>query len=198
MKCTRQGCNNAALPGMKWCEFHRAQHRRNSDDARARNREQGLCRECNQPADGGTIFCVTHRQRTSERTQRLYARRKLDGCCTNCGVEQDREGCLCSRCAKTNIDRLVRINAENRAATFDILGRACKCCGEDRLIFLAVDHVNNDGAYQRKELKLGTQKLYKQILKHRDDAEFLSQYQTLCHNCNWAKAHGGCPHQADG
>lgn len=69
-------------------------------------------------------------------------------------------------------------------------GGRCVCCGEDEVAFLALDHVNDDGAEQRREH--GTGYSFLRSLKRRG---WPDDIQILCHNCNIAKAHGGCPHQ---
>lgn len=80
-----------------------------------------------------------------------------------------------------------------REQTFAALGRFCQCCGEDRIIFLALDHVNGGGS---KEVKGpgGASGVYR---KARDLGFPKALYQILCHNCNWAKHHtgGNCPHK---
>lgn len=70
-------------------------------------------------------------------------------------------------------------------------GGACACCGENQYEFLAVDHINNDGAAQRKQaVTQGTTFLYHVRKTWPDDL------QILCHNCNMAKGfYGICPHR---
>lgn len=87
-----------------------------------------------------------------------------------------------------------------KTQVFEAYGGSCACCGEPEWEFLAVDHVNNDGAAERKayrEIKKNTilagGPLYRQILK----LGFPATYQLLCHNCNWSKHRGGglCIHK---
>lgn len=69
----------------------------------------------------------------------------------------------------------------------------CACCGERTYEFLALDHINNDGAKDRKINKLGKGgfAMYLNIKKR----NYPSGYQVLCHNCNLAKGfYGKCPH----
>jgi hypothetical protein len=65
----------------------------------------------------------------------------------------------------------------------------CVCCGTEYLVFLTIDHINNDGAEHRK--KTGEGSHFYRWLKRNNYPE---GYQVLCFNCNWAKSHGGCPH----
>lgn len=71
----------------------------------------------------------------------------------------------------------------------------CTCCGEPNIEFLTFDHINNDGAKQRKEIHIGFKKhgyhFYVWLIKH----NFPEGYQVLCWNCNCAKGfYGYCPH----
>jgi hypothetical protein len=77
-------------------------------------------------------------------------------------------------------------------------GGKCACCGVSDLVFLNLDHVNNDGNMHRRELKGssihgggGGHLTYKWAKEN----GYPDTLQVLCFNCNWAKSHGGCPHQ---
>jgi hypothetical protein len=85
---------------------------------------------------------------------------------------------------------------ENRAAVLAAYGGHCKCCGERRLVFLVIDHKNGGGnAHRRSMLKsgkvAGAANYYAWLVRN----NFPKGFQVLCHNCNYAKSHGGCPHQ---
>lgn len=75
-------------------------------------------------------------------------------------------------------------------------GGKCECCGEARIEFLAIDHKNQDGNVERRQLfgrnDSGSYSWYLK-LKREDKRDDL---QVLCHNCNIAKSfYGRCPHQ---
>lgn len=65
----------------------------------------------------------------------------------------------------------------------------CACCGEQEPVFLALDHVHNDGAVDR-QLIGESHRIFRWLRRN----GFPPGYQVLCHNCNWAKRMGGCPH----
>jgi hypothetical protein len=65
-----------------------------------------------------------------------------------------------------------------RIQVFQRLGGSCCHCKEDTLEFLCVDHVNGEGFKETNNIHF-----LQKILKNPD----LSQFQTLCYNCNWAK-----------
>lgn len=72
-------------------------------------------------------------------------------------------------------------------------GGKCSCCGETVLEFLAIDHVNCNGAADRKENGRHGKRMYSFLIKN----NFPKEYRVLCHNCNWsAFINGGkCIHQ---
>jgi hypothetical protein len=67
---------------------------------------------------------------------------------------------------------------------------ACVCCAESRYEFLTIDHTGDDGADHRKS-GVSTQQLPAWLIAR----GFPPGFQTLCWNCNAAKAfYGSCPH----
>jgi hypothetical protein len=83
---------------------------------------------------------------------------------------------------------------------FDHYGRKCICCGEEELLFLTLDHIDNNGAAHRKEIGTKNSKhgcngtaFYRWVVQN-NYPDFL---QTLCSNCNHGKHRNGgeCPHK---
>jgi hypothetical protein len=74
-------------------------------------------------------------------------------------------------------------------------GYICSCCNEKERMFLSIDHINNDGAEERKSGKYngGGSAFYNWLRKN----NFPSGYQVLCMNCQFGKYKNGgvCPHQ---
>ena len=69
---------------------------------------------------------------------------------------------------------------------------ACACCGEQRLAFLAIDHIGGGGAKHRQ--KIGR----KSITGWLKTNGFPPGFRVLCHNCNQAiGAYGVCPHEVE-
>lgn len=80
-----------------------------------------------------------------------------------------------------------------RDEVLNVYGAKCACCGEGQRVFLAIDHMNNDGAEHRRSIGgKGGDHFYKWLKANNWPAGF----QTLCQNCNWGKyVNGGiCPH----
>ena len=78
-----------------------------------------------------------------------------------------------------------------KTAVYAGYGNQCACCGERTIAFLTVDHVNNDGARERRS-GVSLDLIYRRIIESR----FPDNYQLLCRNCNWGKHinKGVCPH----
>jgi esterase/lipase len=80
----------------------------------------------------------------------------------------------------------------NKIKIINAYGGVCSCCGEDTIEFLSIDHINNDGAKHRKELKILKTTFYQWIINN----NYPKGFQVLCMNCNTAKGYyGQCPHQ---
>ena len=94
------------------------------------------------------------------------------------------------------------LNRERRKALRNAVfaaygGPVCACCGERELAFLTLDHINNNGAAERRKIAgranaAGTF-TYAWLAKK----GFPPGYQVLCMNCNFGKRmnNGVCPHR---
>jgi len=90
--------------------------------------------------------------------------------------------------------KLSRIRAKCRV--LEHYGGECNCCGEERIEFLTIDHIEGGGNSHRKEI-FGNQnqsgsRFYRWIIKQ----GYPNDYQVLCWNCNTAKHYYNmCPHK---
>ncbi len=145
---------------------------------------RALCLDCCLP-----VLCndlKTRRQRFREA-----------GLCKNCGSELDVPGRkACSGCLDKFRSAGKRAHLALKRRCFELLGGCfCRCCGEDEIDFLSVDHVNNDGGKHRREhgWRAGGMHLYRRLLKREFSADGL---QVLCLNCQMSKRISGiCKHQ---
>ena len=74
--------------------------------------------------------------------------------------------------------------------TVDAYGGHCECCGEDRLVLLTMDHINNDGKQDRG----------RNIYRIAQQAGFpRDRFRLLCWNCNIGRFKNGgtCQHWLD-
>lgn len=69
-----------------------------------------------------------------------------------------------------------------RLEIIEKMGGQCKFCGEKDPIVLDIDHINDDGALERKDSK--RKNVIYNLSKNGID---FSRYQLLCKNCNWRK-----------
>ena len=87
-------------------------------------------------------------------------------------------------CARREKQLLQRQEIKKEVLTFYGNGTyACVHCGESHPACLTLDHINSDGAAQRKELKLRGVSFYQWLQRK----GFPVGYQTLCMNCQFKK-----------
>lgn len=68
-------------------------------------------------------------------------------------------------------------------------GKSCVLCGFNDIRALQIDHINNDGAQERKALggqNFSGWRFYEHLIKN----DLPEGYQTLCANCNMIKQLG--------
>lgn len=121
--------------------------------------------------------------------------------CYNCSTPLDgsnwnrssaaRRTYICRKCHGEFVNEDRKLLKEE---TIEAYGGKCRCCGESNLIFLTIDHIDETGAQQRKEmLYFYGGKVYLWLKKQGYPKD---NYQVLCFNCNFAKhTLGRCPHQ---
>ena len=69
-------------------------------------------------------------------------------------------------------------------------GSKCACCGENRIEFLCINHIFENGAAHRREIG---NKIYFWLKKHHYPKD---SFNLLCYNCNSVSyQYGICPHQ---
>lgn len=86
-----------------------------------------------------------------------------------------------------------RVNRELKIGALNAYSSVCKCCGEDEVAFLTIDHIDGNGKKHREQIgRKGGADFYRWLKQH----SFPVGFQVLCFNCNVAKHTCGiCPHQ---
>lgn len=147
----------------------------------------GFCNKCcfRRPVIDGKRCQVCRNQHNAAKAKKI-----LRGLCSGCCVNKAEAGYkTCTACL-----------GKSRSATRQIwlqivehYGGCCACCGEREIVFLTVDHKNNDGAAHRRSLGIPAGfKFYRWLV----DAGFPADLQLLCYNCNCSKQRvGECPHE---
>lgn len=143
----------------------------------------GLCVECGGAREPDRVLCGECR----ENARAYRAEKRSKGLCARCFKPAD-AGCLCSTCKSAHDCERAQLKDAAYAA---YRGYRCACCGITEPVFLCLDHVNNDGAEHRRKGNYCGLNLYRWLRKH----GYPPGFQVLCHNCNFAKQFGPCPHQ---
>lgn len=117
--------------------------------------------------------------------------------CAYCEKEKDETSFRLSRSGtRRNVCKACRAEYEYIKIKTDVFmayGRKCACCGESIPLFLALDHIKNDGGKHRRETGYITTQMYRLVRRLGFPKD---TFQLLCANCNFAKGHYGmCPHQ---
>ena len=109
--------------------------------------------------------------------------------------EKGNRGSYCRSCWK---EENTRRKNSLRERVFGHYGWVCACCSEKEVMFLTIDHKNNDGHRDRTQngkWRISMRAFYGNIIRD----GYPDSYQTLCMNCQWGKRinNGVCPHQSD-
>lgn len=129
-----------------------------------RNKKEVICLKCN-----GKFIAVRNDART----------------CKKCNYERIKKWTKIPEVRNRRLERYKLL----RKFVIDSYGGKCNCCGENKVEFLAVDHINGGGNMDRKENSI------EQILKRIIKLNFPTSYRVLCHNCNLSLGfYGYCPH----
>ena len=127
---------------------------------------------------------AANRERSREHS-REWRNRKL----ANATPEEE------ARIRQTERDKTKRNQDRIRREVYAAYGTICARCGEAETKFLSIDHINNDGAEERRSGKYGSSgsAFYLWLRKN----SFPAGYQVLCMNCQVGKHrnNGVCPHQ---
>jgi hypothetical protein len=124
---------------------------------------------------------------------KAYGKEMKDGwrvnmLCSTCGKHPPHDN---RKSCKTCLDKSnARWNNKKQQVFAAYGGAICKCCGETLQLLLTLDHINNDGAEERK--RLNRKSLYGWLVLN----NFPPGYVVLCFNCNIGKSLNGgiCPH----
>lgn len=107
------------------------------------------------------------------------------------------------RTSKQNIANAKAYRKKLLLETIGAYGGKCSCCGEMNPLFMTIDHINDDGAEERRKIGDGPSKGNKGRAGVHFYGYLKSQgfpkdrYRIMCFNCNCGRARNGgvCPHQ---
>jgi 5-methylcytosine-specific restriction endonuclease McrA len=105
--------------------------------------------------------------------------------CTRCLARNPAEGSTyCLLCIPASRIAGKKRDDKIRELVIKGYGGKCVCCGNPNTRLLQLDHINNDGASHRREVKI-TMNRWAYI------NNFPNTLQLLCANCHHAKTHHG-------
>lgn len=115
------------------------------------------------------------------------------------GRDNDMLDSWCKACRRRNTDawraipeHMAAHRLRTRTRVINHYGGRCACCGEHRLPFLAIDHVNGGGTAHRRAINRVGAAFYRWLIRE----HFPEGFRVLCHNCNLAIGfYGRCPHE---
>ena len=136
----------------------------------------------------------------------LWEKRKKEKICVYCGklpAENDKAGCTSCLNEKVKTqanydnkykEKQVLYRKRIRKFVIDKYGGKCVCCGEKEMLFLTMDHKNNDGYIERR--KRGKTPSSFQFFLQLKKTPKRKDIQVLCFNCNLGRSMNGgtCPH----
>lgn len=93
--------------------------------------------------------------------------------------------CFNCNCSK-NIEYKDQYHLKNKKIVIEMYGGKCNLCKIDNIKLLTIDHINNDGAEQRKLLKCGKGSIFYRWLIKNNFPQNIG-LQVLCYNCNCSK-----------
>jgi len=139
------------------------------------------CPSCGQQCYS-SVLCMDCRKKRSEYRDRLMEQ----GLCPQCGGSKEvgRRYCPACRAGQRAFHQRLKEQALNAYG-----GCRCVCCGVTDMVFLCLDHINNNGAEHRRRLGNRGSGIYSTLKRQ----GYPPGFQVLCHNCNFAKQFGPCP-----
>lgn len=165
-----------------------------SQKRRKERKRRGLCYDCKNKACVNAVLCekcaTRHRKRRALQRERL---KRLGLCAAGDGNALVTGSVCCQKCLTKNAETARAKHAALRNQVLEGYGGMCACCDEWIPDFLTLDHVQNDGANERKASDYNLMALYRRLIKE----GFPLEYQLLCWNCNCGRAKNGgvCPHR---
>jgi hypothetical protein len=157
---------------------------------------KGLCRRCDNLLGPESRFdCLP----CLERRRAYREQRFQEGWCTWCDKRPRLpEARLCPVCQERGAQKAAARRYRCKRACIDHFGGKCACCGEEKLAFLTLDHMDGNGNLHRQEAAANAgagSAFYATLVRNK----FQTQYalQVLCWNCNMGRQINGgiCPHQ---
>lgn len=177
-------CPNPAISGTTMCQVHLDY----TKELRLKKLSNGTCGYCGKEEKmPNKTWCKSC---AGVRKQKILKKEELGICTWRIGCKNPAtSGKSCDNCKKERCDKLFEL----KNIVLEHYGQKCNCscgCKVSNRNHLTIDHINNDGAEQRRASgSNGGHANYRNIIKN----NFPEDLQVLCWNCNCAKHfYGGC------
>ncbi len=178
--CVR--CSDKAKEGSTHCE----NCLKYLSDRRKEKISSGICAKCSKVSRIGKTLCddCNNSKIILRKSKEKYGICGKEGC-----YKKISKGTVCDSCIEKRKNKLFEL----KNVVLSHYGQKCNCscgCQVTNRNHLTIDHINNDGAEQRRASgSNGGHANYRRIIK----ANFPTDLQVLCWNCNCAKHfYGGC------
>jgi len=185
-------CANCGKPnprgGRECVDCTKEKGRRSTARSHRRQVEQ-TCTKCGEPRYNDSKWCLAHKEARKVSKDRWRQVRIAEHRCVQCGFGLPENWKILTyvKC----VHRSRAKTETQRREVIEMYGSKCACCGESNFYFLTLDHVNNNGAEERKQPS-GQNRIWARL---RREKTVSPDYQILCYNYNCAKGHlGSCPH----
>jgi hypothetical protein len=162
------------------------------NDRRAGRVKAGLCRDCginshkiNSPV---CEACFIKRQdRQERRKQRLVIKNE----CLQCKNLTKNKRILCDDCNSIQVKNSRLLRKRNKEFIVNHFGGRCVECGENDIVCLTLDHIDNDGHLEERKSngkRINSVDWYRKLCKLIVDGKTLPRrLQLLCYNCHAKK-----------
>lgn len=147
---------------------------------------------CGKSKPAGRSKCKDCQKANAQKFLEKKHKAKADGMCNDCFKKPPQSSFTkCSECLEKRRLGMIKTNKKLKKDVITAYGGKCECCGETRIEFLTIDHVNGDGAEHRRKYRGN---IYRWYRIH----GYPTGFQVLCMNCNLSKGlYGYCPHQKE-
>ncbi len=196
-KCIRCGINDPR-EGRTQCVIcsssNKEEYNAKKMDLYYQRRSAKLCVRCGRAVKNYSVHCESCADYMKQKDVTRYHAKKNQELCVHCGQHSPvATEILCLQCKEKNQQRGSENRRKNKMTIISNYGGQCACCGETKMEFLTIDHIDGGGTQHRKSLVQSGTTIYRWIIKN----NFPKGFQVLCLNCNMGRyLNGGiCPHQ---
>ncbi len=152
----------------------------------ARRKVIGLCLRCPKKVVTGTSLCVACKKHCDKLHEIYYNDHRKRGLCVSCTRPVSKGTIHCDFHVRSKNDRNNKANRDIKIKVLQHYGATCAWpnCGITDDDLLTIDHIENDGAEERRNPDTkGGGAFYRFLVKN----GYPDKYQILCWNHQWKK-----------